>query len=132
MDVDIGAQGFSGPLAPGNLSQLVRQPWLESEDLLASGGLSGRFAFSCNNGLISKAEVQLTGTKVNWEKRHYVGVPKQGDPPPTPPAQNWKLGPDGYWYEGAEKSVAVTVVIEMKDYGSATISGDVRGKIGLK
>jgi hypothetical protein len=114
------------------LSQLVRTPWLESEDLLAAGGLQGRFAFSCSNGLVTKAEIQLSGTKVDWQKRHYQGVPKQGDPPPTPPAQNWKLGPDGYWYEGIEKSVSVTVIIEFKDYGDAKISDDVRGKIGLK
>lgn len=127
-----GFQGFSGELAPGNISQLIRAPYLETQDLLESGGLQGRFAFSCNEGLIVKAEVQITGTKINWERRHYQGVPKQGDPPPTPPAANWKLGPDGYWYEGNEKSVAVSLVLEFKDFGSAKIADDVRGKIGLK
>lgn len=127
-----GVQGFTGEFAQGNLSQLIRSPWLETEDLLACTGLTGRFAFSCSSGLIVKAEIQVQGNKVQWTKRHYVGVPAKDQPPPTPPGQNWKLGPDGYWYEGVEKNVSVTVTIEFKDYGTAKISDDVRGKIGMK
>jgi hypothetical protein len=127
-----GVQGFTGKLALANISQLVRAPWLETEDLLAAGGLGGRFAFSCADGVVFKAELQVTGTKVDWTKRHYQGQPQQGQPPPTPPGQNWKLGPDGYWYEGQEKNVAVSVTVELKNIGSARISEDVRGKIGLK
>lgn len=128
MDGD-GVKGFTGDFGQGILVKLVRTPWLETEDLKSASKLEGTFAFSCSEGKVVKAELQVKGDKVTQEKRHYYGVVKPGDPPPTPPGPTWQLGRDGYWYEGVEKPIAVNLVIEFKDFGTAQIPDDVKSKI---
>jgi hypothetical protein len=125
-------KGFKGEFGQGNMAKLVRTPWMECEELHQGGRLSGSFAFSCDGVRVVSAEIQVKGVKVVQEKRHYQGVPKPGDPPPVPPGPTWQLGRDGYWYEGVESPVSITLKIELKDFGTAKIPEDVRTKIGLK
>jgi hypothetical protein len=125
-------KGFTGDFGQGILAKMVRTPWLETNDLKSASKLDGSFAFSCAEGRVVKAELQIKGCKVEQERRHYQGVPKPGDPPPTPPGPTWRLGNDGYWYEGVEKPITVNYVIELKDFGTAQIPDDVRKPIGLK
>ncbi len=124
-------KGFTGDFGQGILVKLVRTPWLETEELKAASKLEGTFAFSCAEGKVVKAELQVKGFKVEQEKRHYQGKPDPANPP-TPPGPTWRLGNDGYWYEGVEKPIAVNLVVELKDFGTAQIPEEVRAKIGLK
>jgi hypothetical protein len=127
-----GVKGFTGDFTQAILTKMVRTPWLEVKELQGAGHLEGRFAFSCQGGIVIKADLQVKGNKIEYERRHYQGTPDPSQPPPVPPGPTWKLAPDGYWYEGVEKPVVVNFSIEIKDPNNATIAQEVRSKIGLK
>ncbi|HLG42347.1 MAG TPA: hypothetical protein VI643_03195 [Planctomycetota bacterium] len=127
-----GLAGFSGELRLDAIPQLAQAPWIADDEIRGAGGLQGTVAISCKDGRVSKIEIQLSGTIVDWKRRHYHGKPDPNQPPPTPPGQNWKLGGDGYWYEGDERSLSKTIKVEINDHDSASIAEDVRKKIGLK
>lgn len=128
-----GFSGFRGELVPGNLRQLVQEPWIDDRELREAGGLRGSVSIDCTEGRISRITISVSGRKVEWKRRAYHGRLRKGDPPPTPPAPNWKYNPnDGYWYEGKEKSVDVRVEIEIREADTARIPDDVRKKIGMR
>lgn len=127
-----GYAGFTGQLRPDQINQLVQAPWIADEEIGGAGGVQGHVAISCRDGRVSKIEIQLSGTIVDWTRRHYHGKPDPSQPPPTPPGPNWKLGADGYWYEGRERSVSRNVKVEIDNHDSAALDEELRKKFGIK
>jgi hypothetical protein len=126
-----GFSGFSAELRQGNLSSLARAPWVDDEEIKNCGSLRGRVQFDVSDGKFTTVTLNLSGSYVDMVRRHYYGQPDPNNPP-TPPAPNWQLGPDGYWYEGQERSANCEIKIELSGFDEARIDDEVCKRIGLR
>jgi hypothetical protein len=128
-----GNSGFTGQIFQPQAGELAKEPWISHSDLRGASTLKSDVAISCDSEQrVSKIEIQFAGSKYELKKTgSYYGKPDPKNPP-RPPASNWQLGPDGYWYEGQEKSVSVKIVLEFSGWGAASLPEELKKKFGLK
>jgi hypothetical protein len=127
-----GNVGFTGELQTPQAKALAKESWIGNPDLTKASTLKASVAISAADERVVKVEIRFSGSMIEMTNTgSYYGKPDPENPP-TPPAANWQLGPDGYWYEGKEKAVNVTVTLEFSNYGSATLPEDLKKKFGIK
>jgi hypothetical protein len=128
-----GISGFTGEITQiPHAKALAREPWIGLDDIQTASSLRAAVTILASEERVSKVEIQFTGTRIEMVNTgSYYGKPDPANPP-TPPAANWQLGPDGYWYEGREKAINNTVMLEFSNYGSASMPEDLKKKFGIK
>ncbi len=125
--------GFTGDIVQiPQAKALAREPWIGLEEVQSASSLKASVAISVSDERVVKVEIQFSGTAIEMVNTgSYHGKPDPQNPP-VPPVANWQLGPDGYWYEGREKAINKTVVLEFSGYGSASMPDALRKKFGIK
>lgn len=128
-----GLSGFSGEISQTPQAKvLAREPWIGLEEVQSASTLRASVSIFAADERVVKVEITFSGTRIEMVNTgSYHGRPDPNNPP-VPPAANWQLGPDGYWYEGREKAIHKTVTLEFSNFGSASMPEDLKKKFGIR